>query len=988
MNLDSRLNDLVSLWQQAREQGQDVSAAELCRERPELLQELERQIDAVRQMNQLANADPSNVSGNLTKQDLDESTTLPGPAEWGVGPTAVPGYEIAKEIGRGGMGVVYRARQVGLNRIVALKMILAGSHAGESALSRFRTEAEAIARLQHPHIVQVFEVGQCTGLPYLALEYCGGGSLAQKLSGAPLPPSEAAALVETLAEAMQSAHERGVLHRDLKPGNVLFTQGGVPKITDFGLARKLDEQGRTSTGDVMGTPSYMAPEQAQGEVRETGPATDVYALGAILYECLTGRPPFKAATPVETVMQVIHEEVVAVRALQPKTPRDLETICLKCLRKQPRDRYRSANELAEDLARFRLDQPIVARPVGRLERAWKWARRRPAAAALLGVSLGAVLAVATLTAVYTTRLQTALEDKEAERQRAEENLASAGDAVNRYLAAVTDDPQLLDHDHRRLRQRLLEHALPFYQKLAAQPASGPRLLGDRGNAHGKLGRIAEELGRLPEAHQHYGKAIVNFEELSNASPEGTKHQFALAGSLSNLGIVCVKTGRSAEADDALQRALTLFARLATEHPGSVEHALQVAKSRDNLGALYRESTDATSLAKAETSYRQALDQLEQLAAQAPEDATVLEQWARTLDNLGRLYEFHFRGRFAAVGPLYDQAAQLREKLLRLDPLQSKYLPELASSQENLGRVYQKSGKFSEAETAFRKAAQHREAMIERHPSVDLFRHQLAHTREHLGRLFYLTDRMTEADATLRQALASEEELARRHPDYPLYVGFAASIRTLLGEVAKEQGNHAFALECFDAAIPALERLRTADEKSSIARQGLHSACWGRAEILAQLGRHQEAVQDWDRVLALDAGMMRPTFLIERGASLARIGAHARALNDVTEALRLGESQKGRYRGLQLFQSARVLALAAISAQGDAGLPMAERERLQNHYAAQAMEFLRKPETVAFLKKDAACRKQLVSDEGFSSLRSSEEFKKLNAEVEGMPTPKP
>ena len=255
-------------------------------------------------------------------------------------PPSVPGYEILGELGRGGMGVVYKARQLGFNRVVALKMILSGAHAGTEERERFRTEAEAVARLQHPNIVQVHEVGEHEGRPFFSMEFCRGGGLNRKLAGTPLPPAEAARLVETLAQAVQAAHQQNVVHRDLKPANVLLAEDGTPKITDFGLARKLDEAGQTRTGEVMGTPSYMAPEQAGGRSKEIGPAADVYALGAILYECLTGRPPFRSPTDVDTVMQVLSDDPVPPRRLQSKTPRDLETICLKCLEKQPARRTR------------------------------------------------------------------------------------------------------------------------------------------------------------------------------------------------------------------------------------------------------------------------------------------------------------------------------------------------------------------------------------------------------------------------------------------------------------------------------------------------------------------------------------------------------------------------------------------------------------------------------------------------------------------------
>jgi WD40 repeat protein len=341
----------------------------------------------------------------------------------------IPGYEVIEQVGLGGMGAVYKTRQTRLKRLVALKVVSPGFHADPAHLARFRAEAEAVARLQHPNIVQIYEVGDYQGLPYLALEFVDGGNLAESLIGKPQLPRPAAYLVETLARAVQFAHEFGIIHRDLKPANILLRAKGkgewtkkqeetdaedplspslfalCPLITDFGLAKQLGEEGgKTISGAIMGTPDYMAPEQAEGKSKEVGPAADIFALGAILYELLTGRPPFQGANLLDTLEQVRTREPVPPAALQPKIPRDLETICLKALAKAPARRYPHAGDLADDLRRFLVGEPIRARPVGLGERLVRWCRRYPARAGLVatGVALVLTIVVASLLVAWAS----------------------------------------------------------------------------------------------------------------------------------------------------------------------------------------------------------------------------------------------------------------------------------------------------------------------------------------------------------------------------------------------------------------------------------------------------------------------------------------------------------------------------------------------------------------------------------------------------------
>jgi tRNA A-37 threonylcarbamoyl transferase component Bud32 len=375
---------------------------------------------------------------------LSAATKAPAAAAGNSWPS-VPGYEVLEEVGRGGMAVVYKARQVALDRIVALKTILPSSAGAEEERARFLREARVMALLQHPNVIQIHEVGYSGDRPFIAMEFMGGGSLAANLAGKPMSPPQAAALVAVLADAVQRAHQQGVIHRDLKPGNILLTAEGTAKIGDFGLAKwfALPTTSAQQT-QVMGTPSYMAPEQAFGPRYALGPAVDVYALGAILYELLTGRPPFLSDNPLDTLHLVDTQEPIPPRRWQPKVPRDLETICLKCLEKEPRRRYRSARALCDDLQQFAAGKAISARAAGPLERGWRWTRHHRVLAALLAATLAALVAGVAIVGFFNRRLSAELDRTAAEHRQVLKTEGQLDQTLTRSVA------RRLDSDLRQL----------------------------------------------------------------------------------------------------------------------------------------------------------------------------------------------------------------------------------------------------------------------------------------------------------------------------------------------------------------------------------------------------------------------------------------------------------------------------------------------------------------------------------------------------------
>lgn len=634
----------------------------------------------------------------------------------------VPGYEILSVLGRGGMGVVYKARQLRPRRLVALKMILAEGCTDPDRVARFRAEGEAVARLQHEQIIKVHEVnewrpqGGQSVVPYFTLEYINGGSLAEQVAGRPQPAKLAAQLVEKLARAMDYAHQQHIIHRDLKPANVLLQladcgepvetrtrgsasfslQSAIPKITDFGLAKQLDsEEGQTSSGTLIGTPSYMAPEQADGRSRDIGPNTDVYALGAILYELLTGRAPFHGDSTLETLRQVREQEPPAPTSLQPKLPRDLETICLKCLRKEPSKRYATAGALADDLGRFLRGEPIQARPVAWLERTAGWCRRNPVVA-LLTAGIAAALLIGTAVSVgfALNAAQKAEDERQArleadrEKQKAEENEDTTRTVLdffeNRVLAAARPDGQDggLGHDVK------LIDAIRFVEpSLAASFEQQPLI---EARLRMTLGKSFSYLGEFAEAQEQYVRARQLF-----TKHRGRDHRDTL-WSMHKLADTYDSLGNHAEALKLRKETLELReSSLGANDPDTLASMNGLAVSYYMIGGKDAEALDLQEKTLALCKHK--------LGPDHPQTLATMSSLANTYNRLGRDVE----------------ALQLRKRIL--DAYSAKVRPEhpdRLNSMYDLARSYMKAEQYDEALELFEKTLELRKTILSlKHPST-------------------------------------------------------------------------------------------------------------------------------------------------------------------------------------------------------------------------------------------------------------------------------
>ncbi len=953
-------------------------------------------------------------------QTTRRMTTTPSDDSLSASFPSIPGYEILAELGRGGAGVVYKARQTALDRIVALKVLASGLSAGPIELRRFQSEAEAVARLRHPHIVPIHEVGQADGRPYFVLEYLPGGSLAARLEKQPAQPGQAADMVRTLARAIHYAHQNGIIHRDLKPGNILLDADGTPKVADFGLARRLDLEEAalrdrlTPSGVIMGTPSYMAPEQADGRTRHLGPAADIYALGGILYEMLTGKPPFLGVSLTETLLQVLEAEPIAPRRLSPHVPRDLETICLRCLQKHPASRYSSAEALADDLGRFLGGQPILARPVGRGERFLKWTRRRPAQAALLVVVVLSLI-LGTMGVVWhqiqlgykNESLRQALADEERQRRRNLELLRLTLEVEEAYGNYLDEKLQPLPH-LTDLRRQLLERRLAFYKPILEREPDDPQMRQTQGLAQLAVGVIQQRLERFDRAEQSYRAALKQLDLPKEEASANSRRAHALT--CVQFGTLLNVSRRDEEAGRFLQEGEQLLEKLVDEFPDSEnQHALALAYHNRAVFLSRMGQTEA-----AKRGYERAI----RIRRQSIEDDAGDERHPREL--AGSYINL------AALEMKHQRSPQAREELLHAEALlralprdvENRYL--LAGVYLNLG-IVEKTLDPERAGEHWMQSLALWTALVEEFPEVAAYRRGEASTDFQLGLHRKDTGAMRAALPLLRRSLALSQQLLQQTPESPTYGNDVLQSLDQLAEVELALKNEEEAETLWRQQLTLLDGSLQRESNQPVLRQklSLTLATLGemdaRRGLLLQTGRPLPlvptisafpiALHDAANFYYPEAYLQRARDSFRRGVreqeellkletppSIAHLvlGRHARGLgllawnagnlDDMREAVRAAERAAPRLAqdgdGGFGYRAAAVGHSLCVALTAKAGnVSNQDKISTSNRHAAAAIECLKKAAAVGRL--NAANLEKAVE---FAPIRARPDFVKLLREL--------
>jgi eukaryotic-like serine/threonine-protein kinase len=884
------LDGLVAAYFEAAEGGQRPDSAQWLARHPELAQELaeffaaqdrlERVAAPLRQVAQAAAAPDETIDCLRTS---DDPTAAPPVGSFG-------DYELLEELGQGGGGVVFRARQRGAGREVALKMVLAGRAATRAERDRFRTEAEVVAGLDHPHIVPLYEVGEYDGTPYFSMKFVPGGSLAEAVAGGGWargkePQRRAAQVLAQVARAVHHAHQRGVLHRDLKPANVLLDERGEPHVTDFGLAKRLEggAAGHTQTGAVVGTPSYMAPEQARGDRAAVTTATDVYGLGAVLYALLAGRPPFREPTVLETLRQLQEREPERPGKVRAGVDRDLETVCLKCLRKEPGQRYASTEAVAEDLERWLRGEPIQARPIGRVARVWRWCRRNPVVAGLTGAV--ALLLVAAAVGLVVGALMIWREQARTKVALAEAraNFRKARDAVDHMLSRVAAEKLAHVPQMQEVRRELLEKALEFYQGFLEQAGDDAEVRSETGRTYVRVGNIRSFLGQHAEAESAYRRAVELLRPLAADFPAEPQYRHHLADSHHGLAVVLAKARRAEEAEAAYREAVALHEQLANALPAEPRYRRGLARNHNDLGALL---ITAGRDQEAEAALRAARDLRGPLAADFPGVDEYRYDLAVTHHALG---EVHRRaGRTGDAEAEFGRARAIMEKLVAEFSGVPAYLQSLARIHLNRGWLLQMIGRADEAEAAFRRAKDLLGKLVADFSTVPAYRQELARAHHDLGGLLRRADRADEAEAAFGKALVLWDRLIDAFPKSLAFPGERANTLNSLGVLFQNAGRLKEAEDTHRQVLKVRRELAARWPKVPSQRQGLGYSLDNLGWVLGRLGRPREAEEHLREALAVQRKLAAdfphvPEYWQELAVTWNHLGGLLEAVGRIREA---------------------------------------------------------------------------------------------------------
>jgi tetratricopeptide (TPR) repeat protein len=691
------------------------------------------------------------------------STELPAPR-------LIGRFRIQREIGRGGCGVVFLAEDPTLGRLVALKVPRADFLADREHRTRFHTEAQAAARLDHPNIVAIYEAGEVGPLVYIASSYCPGVSLAQWLRQGyePVPWRDAAMLIASLAEAIEYAHRHGVLHRDLKPANVLIAecsnlQSAVPKITDFGLARLIDAD-PTQSYAALGTPSYMPPEQATGRSADIGPQSDVYALGAILYELWTGRPPFQGESPFDIIQQVQWQEPLSPGRLRPGMPRDLETICCKCLEKEPRHRYATAGELAADLRHCLANEPIRARPIGTHGRIWRWCRRNPLPASLIaaiGLLLPAALVVVSALYFHATseanRADGLATRNGIERDKAVANYQRARAVVQRLsrLGNELSDRPGLDRAQALVYEEVLQHCLTFL----TESSDDPTIRLDTCRAWRQVGRVRMNFGKAPEAIAAFDHEAELLDTLIAEDPNNRALRIDRALNEFWRGHSLRQTGQLTSAELAYRGAIQMCEELTAEASAKDSASVILAAAWMNLGDLIMTDTSLDASAKA---FDKAITIQNSIADRYKEQQSFLQDFALTLEGRARLS--CRKGGYAEAENDALQSIALCELLLKKRPQNRSGAYHLARAKCVLAEIYQATNRLADAESTYRDSYESLQKLTADYPGVYEYRSGLVRFCHDLSYVMEMQFRLDDALHTSQQAIELQKRLIVDFPE--------------------------------------------------------------------------------------------------------------------------------------------------------------------------------------------------------------------------------